>query len=387
MAEWNSGGVTPDCGDSCTMSKLLLLTGAWLASLAAVFYAGTLWNGSEIMTAGPRGRITGSPAQGTESSGIGGAVAPGRPQPPALTSLEVTLATQPWTAEEKTAFKEAVLASLRAQGNRSDRLARLARVIESMNKDNAVIIREAFGANWDEGCHFQAEHDQMWMRYGEVLGEEAADEFAKPEGPFHLVYARMVEAWAMSDPQAAQDWLVKLGPGPKRDEIANAIVRGMAAVDSTAALNFALGMPPANQWELLRAAEGGAGNIGGSPGARKFRDALAGLPPEQFKRVFTAVADQDPVQAVGWAEAFSAVHPALSQSAYTAIADSWAGRDVTSLSVWLDKIQNHPGGDAMTLEMIRGIVKDDPEAARAWAARIKDPALKQQAGKLTGTSK
>ena len=327
-----------------------------------------------------------------------GASRPGAPATAGRTPLQTTLAgrsepaagtaanaddlvprTLPSSEDEIKACRDRIAASLKNALTAGDRMMLVARILSAMTPENAWLIREAFGQSWDEGCHFHPEHDLMWGRLGEVLGAEAADKVIKPGGPFWPVYGKLLEGWARSDPRGIAHWLMAHPDHSGRQQVIESTVRGMASVDPAATIDILLGLEGREQAIAAAAAERGSGNLGGAPGADRLRDALAARPRQHIDQVFGAAARNDAPHAVYWAESLARRHPEQSEQAYDAIASTWFAADPRAMSQWLNSARDHPASDAMTVRLVRQIAADDPEAARAWAARIKDPALRTKA--------
>jgi hypothetical protein len=308
-----------------------------------------------------------------------GHATPALAKAPSLEGAALIERALPQSAEDKQAYLDRLSEPISTSRTASERMLVVTHILSGMTPENAQLIKTAFNQSWESGCHFHAEHDLMWSRLGEVLKAEAVNQFIKSDGPFWPVHGKLLEGWARSDPEGALQWLKSAETGPHRSQILTSTLRGLASTDPDRSLQFVLSLPPAEQTQALIAAESGAGNLGGAPGSDRLRDAMAGLSQTEFRHVFTVAAKGNPLQAVGWADAFALRHPSRSSEAYDTIAASWSSVDPVAMSKWLNKGQNHPGGDAMILRLVGQIAAEDPEAAQAWAGKIKEESFRQQA--------
>ena len=67
------------------------------------------------------------------------------------------------------------------------------------------------------------------------------------------------------------------------------------------------------------------------------------------------------------------------KSAAESLARIWARTDAPSLGVWLKDNSNHPQFDLAASYLALTLQTSDPEAAQAWALKIKDPEVKAKA--------
>jgi hypothetical protein len=58
---------------------------------------------------------------------------------------------------------------------------------------------------------------------------------------------------------------------------------------------------------------------------------------------------------------------------------AWAGSNPNAMGDWLKENRNQPHYDEIAVPYVHQIRSVDPEAAAAWAATIKDPALRAKA--------
>ena len=84
-----------------------------------------------------------------------------------------------------------------------------------------------------------------------------------------------------------------------------------------------------------------------------------------------SLAAKDPAAALAWAGRTG------SGSAVSTAMQSWCRTDVTAASAWLKANPNAPHYDRAATAVIQTIQREDPEAARAWAATLKDANMRE----------
>lgn len=90
-------------------------------------------------------------------------------------------------------------------------------------------------------------------------------------------------------------------------------------------------------------------------------------------------AENEPV--TGMAEIQKMTSPEAKKAATMQLSQLWAASEPESFSVWLTENRSHPMFDQAAYQLTLSLKTTDPEGARAWAAQIKDPALKSDAAK------
>lgn len=181
-----------------------------------------------VLSGGGDGKVDGEgKASGTVSSPAvkvsgGNAV-------PVSTGLAPALAsTSPATSA---GALQAQIATALEQANPTQRLAALARVLESVTPAN---WREGLTIFSEQAKKFGRSHYQEWLLYveraGEVAGVEAMKHFAAGD---NLEASRAcLTGWAAVQPKAAVDWIeTEAAPG-LRDKIFGAAVRGIVQKDA-----------------------------------------------------------------------------------------------------------------------------------------------------------
>lgn len=70
----------------------------------------------------------------------------------------------------------------------------------------------------------------------------------------------------------------------------------------------------------------------------------------------------------------------MASAAMPELITQWTERDYNAAAAWLGKAPNSaPWKDAAVAALVKQIQSVDPDAARAWSATIKNPALRPEA--------
>ena len=198
-----------------------------------------------------------------------------------------------------------------------------------------------------------------------------------PENERQAALATVLGAWAARDPAAAAAHVETeaggLGLSPT-DAIAGAgVIAGIwARLAPKAAAEWAAALPDDLQEEALPAAIGGM--AAADPLAAKLF--FEGLPGEDARaRAVAPLAAQwartDPSAASVWAGNLST--PEEQAAALAGLTTTWMQRDPGTASQWVKNLETGAGKDAAIAALVTAkSIRNDPEAALAWARTISD---------------
>jgi hypothetical protein len=130
--------------------------------------------------------------------------------------------------------------------------------------------------------------------------------------------------------------------------------------------------------QLIQQKEGGAGEV--SAGFLKGLPAYAHerwLPEEAGMALGIGWATSDPASGIEELDRMTSAE--AREAALRVLLNNW---EAESLGTWLNANRGHKLFDRAAEALVRGIHASDPEAAKAWAAEIKDPPLRQKSAKL-----
>lgn len=298
-------------------------------------------------------------------------------------------------------------------GENSIRVPRWQALVSAMRPEDAAAVREIFRENDREGRYWPDEFQAFWRQWGAIDGAAAAHSLVYT-GRHPMQLQNLMAGWGRADAPAALEWVRKHRDGLDMKAALGGLVNGAGDQRAADAETLLL----ANQddpliRELYPQAAWKRVHQEGLSGAKPWFESLAaGTAPDNFKQASlqtlvgimsqrtgnesaAALAAQyirepwlpadaggalgqqwaatDPV--AGIAELGAITSPEARQAASSRLAKDWASRDAAGLSVWLTENSGHPSFDSMALGLVNEIRASDPEAAKAWAARIQDTSL------------
>ncbi len=216
--------------------------------------------------------------------------------------------------------------------------------------------------------------------------------------------------WATSDPAAARAYFEDPANAMQHDpNLERALLSGWVAHDAAAAAQWVLGrqegLMDSRSYQLIVDAvcrKGGqelldqwfAGLPQDSPQIDRLAEAVTAaknrFEPEKAAQWLESqqgqpwvadgslvtstaaqLASRDPAAALAWAGRTGSAH------ATDVAMQVWAQRDSTAASQWLRQHPDTPNYDAAAAALATAVSAEDPDAARAWAASLKDPAQRE----------
>lgn len=304
----------------------------------------------------------------------------------------------------------------------AQRLA-FSKLIQGLNADNALLIREQI----EHKDHRSAEFQEFHYAWGAVAGVEAimfgidtVEDDMKPA----------LAGWAGTSPAEAMAWIEgldmendarfdpllkdrKIEAGGLRHHLLSGVIEGLADVDPLQAAQFVERMVASEQahpghmhivtGEVLRAADSA---LDASSWAESLPEGR--MRNEALGRVADHFAERDPVETAEWAQGF-ADQPGTErifwevganwagrdpEGALEWVSDlpegqsqqigmrgslnSWARRDPTAAGEYLQEMEPSPLRDAAIAGYSTHVVWEDPTAAMSWAESIAAPERRQE---------
>lgn len=129
-----------------------------------------------------------------------------------------------------------------------DRMAGVLALLELMNPENAGAIRDAFDGSWADGFNYDWERQLFLARYGEVMGQEAAEEYRDDR-----FINRVIDGWASASPDEAVNWVNELEEGKFRDNAIVNVMYGAGIKDGEYAMRVFEVLNPQEQESRLEA--------------------------------------------------------------------------------------------------------------------------------------
>ena len=290
-------------------------------------------------------------------------------------------------------------------------------LITEMRPEDAIALKDLFndpgqGSGYNRGAEFAS----FLHHWGRIDGAAAA-----ASNSLNGIYIQMVTGgWAEKNAAEALAWLDSQAPETVYRNAFDGIIDGMFTVNSPAAealLLYRAGDPRLGD-TLAKAVENRQAREGFDAARQWFAGIAVSDAAEAFKREnFSALVSinnaADPIQKKivldlvqpylnqpwlpanagevlgehwagtdpvgGFQRMLEMTCAGTQKSAAESLARIWARADAPSLSVWLRDNTNHPQFDLAASYLALTLQTSDPEAARAWAARIKNPDLKSRA--------
>jgi hypothetical protein len=303
-------------------------------------------------------------------------------------------------------MKEAMLEAIRESDPVKSQLM-FARLMEELTPENApaalAMIRE--NVSGFESMRYMSTLAYKW---GQVDPLNAMKELAKGDDRGGRMSQNVVlTGWAATDPKAAMEWL-NAYDGDGKDWLAQSIVNGLAKSDPEGALKYVSGLKDKD--DRSRGAETIAREmirLGGSDKAVAWLNGLTD--PDMKSGAFRTVADQmmrgDTAKAAEWIKAYANEDFAkdavrnlaetmarkdpqealkfagdltgkAQSSAIGQAVNEWArqenGANMADAAKYVESLPAGDSRDAGARAIAREAVRDDPQAAIAWANSIKD---------------
>ncbi len=174
---------------------------------------------------------------------------------------------------------------------------------------------------------------------------------------------------ARTDPQRALDFANQLGDGPDRAQLVTKAFEVLAAKNPSQALVAAKSLPEGSGRQAALdtvIARVAASNL------EEAQRLIASLPSEAVlgasRDVATRMAKANPDSALNWANTLP--EGPNRQSAYSAIAGTWAGKDIEGVAAWLDQLPPSASRDAAVEGFAVRTAPKDPEGSAIWAATL-----------------
>ena len=267
--------------------------------------------------------------------------------------------------------------------------------------------------------HAVGDYDRLfWLRWAEVDGAAAsAAMFARDKRfPETALSNLAISTWAKYEPEAASAWLLGQEDIPLREGMTNGLLEGMAEYDPAFAMRFLesaklstrqrahgyaqiarqhhlqQGLDAVGQWYEEQAAggrdvdpiiEATTGVYARAPFAEAlgWADSLEGSSDHAARtrnQLHARLAHDRPDGLIAYlggesgAEALAGVVP-LTESAVS----RWIQTNPGAMASWLEKNREIRNYDLVAAPFATQVARDDPEAARAWAETLRDPALRE----------
>lgn len=347
------------------MTKPSLSTAAWISLAAGTFALG--W---------------------ALKPGSGGAPAEGGPSPvlSAISSSTSSRISGPHSGTDRGptgAEKSAAAAPLNAPGiaalgeefrSTRDPLARreaFAKLLAGLTAENALEVREQI-AHLDANS---AEFRDFHFAWGKIGGVDAVMHGA---GTDKQDMGPTMAGWASANPAAARAWFDSLpeksDKPPRRDQMKEAMVHGLAIADPAKAVEFvtalgAAGDPRARQMmgivtdKMLQSA--------GPAAAAAW---AASLPPGELRGnalfdIARAQVRADPAKAAAWATTLAA--DKNGSSIIYGISTEWGTRNGAAAVKWLDSLSSSGNQSASYGPAVAGWAKADPLAASQYISNMR----------------
>lgn len=294
-------------------------------------------------------------------------------------------------------------------GEPSIRMPRWQALLAAMRPEDVEAVRDIFHQNDKEGRWWTDEFSAYWQQRGIVDGAVAAEAFAN--GKYADRLASFMAGWGRSDPGAALEWVrghpgkfntqealrnLVYGAGNKKASEAEALLLANAGdpqlqflYDRVAHMKvYQEGMSGAKPWFEQLAAGSAPDNYKqsnmrtlvnlmsertGGASAAEFAGKFVSepwLPPEAGSAL---AREWKGAPADNLAKLEKIASPQAQQAAGAVLASQWAAHDVEGLSLWLTMNRTHPFFQEGTRALVKEVASTDPEAAKAWSKKIREP--------------
>lgn len=289
---------------------------------------------------------------------------------------------------------------LRWELNPLRRRAALGQLLEGMNEENAMLVREQIVHFSEESPEFQDFH----FAWGAMSGVEAVQMGADTE---EKDMAATMTGWASVDPVGALSWYESLEEDRRKcRDVTVGMLEGLASSDLAFATEFALRkleaedklagelvgvvknkmlevetLPTAAEWavelpegkvrdEMLMGVTGEF--VEREPqAAAQWAATLDGEEGERIKILIAGKwAKEDPVASLEWARKLP--DGPDKNASVGAVVSEWAGQDSDAVYEFLNGMSQTSERDAAVEAFSARIAGDDPHSAIAWADEIQD---------------
>lgn len=296
---------------------------------------------------------------------------------------------------------------LRWELNPLRRRAALGQLLEGMNKENAMLVREQIVHFSEESPEFQDFH----FAWGAMSGVEAVQMGADTE---EKDMAATMTGWASVDPVGALQWYESLEEDRRKcRDVTVGMLKGLASSDLTFATEFALQkleaedrlagelvgvvkdkmlevetLPTAAEWavelpegkirdEVLLGVTGEF--VKREPkAAAQWAATLDGEEGERIKLLVAGKwAQEDPEASLEWARKLPEGEG--KSASVGAVVAEWAGQDTDAVYEFLNGMPRSSDRDAAVEAFSARIAGEDPHAAIAWADEIQDGEARRSA--------
>jgi hypothetical protein len=132
----------------------------------------------------------------------------------------------PQSEVERSEIRRLVRSAIEKEPNFHTRMKAVADLLALMIPENAHDIRDAFVNSRADGFWYGLERKVFLARYGEVMGEEALNEFRDDPD-----FVRALESWVLIAPDDAIGWVNELEPGGQRDLAINRLIGAFGSTD------------------------------------------------------------------------------------------------------------------------------------------------------------
>lgn len=309
-----------------------------------------------------------------------------------------------------------LIRGLLTDGNSNRRLARFQLLLEKCSPDHFRALLPLIRENDLKGAGSPNEWTALWQYWGGAFPQDALaamqslDSSEWGPGAREEAQKRVMRGWAEEHPQEALAFFESQAPDfwKQPNGTLEAVLKGWISTDPQGAATW-LGTGNNPELDLLGEALAGIARKGGHEAAEKWFDQQSGLwPPEVMGNFAFALTQQkvrfgvdvaqawidrhkaepwmevsfapmwivgelaskDPQGAMEWAASLN------NENGVGAAMDAWSSQDAGAASKWLHDHPDTPFYDQAAYALAMKLSGEDPEAAAAWAATIKDKDLK-----------
>jgi hypothetical protein len=292
-------------------------------------------------------------------------------------------------------------------------------LLSQLSPKKAREVMALIGANANT-YDLHREHELVWERWAEIDGPSACAAIFDSNRRFDRtdLSERTIRSWAMRDPQAAREWLMKQDDIPLRDGMMRGLLDGFATVDPSGAQRYISeeitdaslkthglwriarshladgGLPAVQaffsnfdkndpQYEPLRVTTGDMFIDAGATDAMKWLGSLDQAGRRAMSEYVTSRLVHDKPDNLVRELAANDTPAEVDRSRLIARAvQEWVGSNPNAMGEWLRSNSSAPHYDEIVVPYVNQISNVDPEAASAWAATIKDPVLRAKAQEI-----
>ncbi len=346
------------------MSKPSIATAAWISLAAGTFALGWTLKPAPDSTPGEARHIPGAPGSHSSASSRISGPHPGASGLAQGPDASGRTAAGPLTSSGILALGE----ELRSARDPLARRAAFAKLLAGLTAENALEIRAQIDHLESGSPEFQDFH----FAWGKIGGAEAVLHGA---GTDKLDMGITMAGWVSADPEAARAWFdalpEKSDKPPRRDQMKESMVNGLAIADPTKAVEFvttlkAAGDPKAKQ--LMGLVTEKVLQTAGPAAAAVWATSLpeSDLRGSALYDVARAQVRADPAKAAAWAAPLAG--DKNGGSIVQGISTEWGNRNGAAAVKWLDSL----GGNQSVSygPAVAGWAKADPLAASQYLSAM-----------------